>query len=82
MSLTSFVGNKDVRERFKQEFPSPKFSVQKPLLAPPLTKHNILMGTAFDYLLRFYLKRLNPQAVESRWVAENAVGVLFMYKDG
>ena len=83
MSLTSFVrNNKDVRERFKQEFPSLKFSVQKPLLAPPLTKHNILMGTAFDYLLRFYLKRLNPQAVESRWAAENAVGVLFMYKDG
>ena len=72
MSLTSFVGNKDVRERFKQEFPSPKFSVQKPLLAPPLTKHYSLVGTAFDYLLRFYLKRLNPEAVESRWVAEKA----------
>ena len=82
MSLTSFVGNKDVRERFKQEFPSPKFSVQKPLLAPPLTKHYFLMGTAFDYLLRFYLKRLNPEAVETRWVAENAVRVLFMYKEG
>ena len=82
MSLTSFVANKDVRERFKQEFPSPKFSVQKLLLAPPSTKHYSLMGTAFDYLLRFYLKRLNPQAVESRWVAENAVTVLFMYKDG
>jgi hypothetical protein len=40
------------------------------------------MGTAFDYLLRFYLKRLNPQAVERRWVAENAVRVLFMDKDG
>jgi len=39
------------------------------------------MGTAFDYLLRFYLKRLNPQAVERRWVAENVVTV-FMYKDG
>ncbi len=82
MSLTSFVGNKDVRERFKQEFPSPKFSVQKPLLAPALTTHYSLVGTAFDYLLRFYLKRLNPEAVETRWVAENAVTVLFMYKDG
>ncbi len=82
MSLTNFLGNKDVRERFKQEFPSPKFSVQKPLLAPPLTTHYFLVGTAFDYLLRFYLKRLNSQAVESRWVAENAVTVLFMYKDG
>jgi hypothetical protein len=82
VSLTSFLENKDVKEKFKQEFPSPKFSVQKPLLAPPLTTHYSLVGTAFDYLLRFYLKRLNPQAVESRWVAENAVTVLFMYKDG
>jgi len=82
MSLTSFVGNKDVRERFRQEFASPKFSVQKPLLAPPLTTHYFLVGTGFDYLLRFYLKRLNPEAVKRRWVAENAVTVLFMYKDG
>lgn len=82
MGLTSFVGNKDVKERLKQEFPSPKFSVKKPLLAPPLTTHYSLVGTAFDYLLRFYLKRLNPQAVESRWFAENAVTVLFMNKDG
>jgi len=83
MSLTSFVrNNKDVRERFKQEFPSPKFSVQKPLLAPPLTKHYILMGTAFDYLLRFYLKRLNPQAVESRWVAEHSLRTVFEFKEG
>jgi len=82
VSLTSFLENKDVKEKFKQEFPSLKFSVQKPLLAPPLTTHYFLVGTAFDYLLRFYLKHLNPQAVESRWVAENAVTVLFMHKDG
>jgi len=81
MSLTSFVGNKDVRERFKQEFPSPKFSVQKPLSAPPLTKHYFLMGTAFDYLFRFYLKRLNPQAVERRWVAEGAVMIFGKYEN-
>jgi len=81
MSLTSFVGNKDVRERFKQEFPNPKFSFQKPLLAPPLTTHYFLVGTAFDYLLRFYLKRLNPQAVESHWVAEGAVMIFGKYEN-
>jgi hypothetical protein len=31
-----------------------------------------LIGTAFDYVLRFYLKWLNPDAVTSQWVAEHA----------
>jgi len=39
------------------------------------------MGTAFDYLLRFYLKRLNPQAVESRWVAEGAITIFGKYEN-
>jgi len=43
------------------------------LLAPPLTKHYILVGTAFDYLLRFYVERLNPNAITRRWVAELAI---------
>lgn len=34
------------------------------LLAPPLTDHYWLVGTAFDYLLRFYIKFLNPKAIE------------------
>ena len=33
----------------------------------------MLVGTAFDYLLRFYLKRLNPNAIDKTWVAEDAV---------
>lgn len=82
MSLTSFLKNKDVREKFKQEFPKPKFTEKKELLAPPLTKHWSMVGTAFDYLLRFYLKRLNPKAVERPWVAELSPKVLFMFKQG
>ena len=73
MSLTSFLRNKDVRERFRQEFQKPRFSAKKDLLAPPLTKRYSLIGTAFDYLLRFYLKRLNPDAVTKRWVAELSI---------
>ena len=72
MSLTSFLGNNaDVRTRFKQEFHKPIFRVKKELLAPPLTKRYTTVGTAFDYLLRFYVKYLNPDAIDKRyWVAE------------
>lgn len=79
MSLTSFLEIPEVREKFKAEFPKPKFDVRRELLAPPiLGVHPRLVGTAFDYLLRFYAKYLNPQAQEDEcgWVASRAVKVL------
>lgn len=72
MSLTSFLKNQDVKERFRQEFMIPRVAVKKEILAPPLSKRYSLVGTAFDYLMRFYLKWLNPDAITSQWVAELA----------
>ena len=71
MSLTRFVAEKAVKEKLAQEFPKPKIKLDGALLAPPVTKHYSLVGTAFDYLLRFYIKRLNPFAIEGEWVAEH-----------
>lgn len=77
MSLTSFLSsNKDVREKFRQEFGKPKFTSKKDLLAPPLTKQYIVIGIAFDYLMRFYLKDLNPDAITRTWVAERSLQYL------
>lgn len=45
-------------------------------MAPPLTNHYGLVGMAFDYLLRFYIKRLNPDAVEHPWVSEVSLQLL------
>ena len=47
-------------------------------MAPPKTKHSRLVGVAFDYLLRFYLERLNglPYHRENQWVAEKAKNIL------
>lgn len=70
MSLTTFLDNKAVRARFFQEFPKPRFNLKKEILAPPLTKHYGLVGTAFDYLMRFYIEHLNPRTITSKWVAE------------
>lgn len=76
MSLTSFIKIKDVRQAFKREFKKPRLKVQRKLLAPPLTNHYGLVGMAFDYLLRFYIKRLNPDAVEHPWVSEASLQLL------
>ena len=70
MSLTSFIKIKDVKDKFNQEFNKPIFRVKKQILAPPLTKNPQLVGTAFDYLMRFKLKLINPEAITSDWIAE------------
>ena len=51
----------------------PPLPATKDLLAPPLTENAPLIGTAFDYLLRFYLERLNPNAKTRKWVAAQVV---------
>ncbi|MBO9336885.1 MAG: hypothetical protein J7455_19850, partial [Roseiflexus sp.] len=73
MSLTSFLERKDVRDRFRQEFAMPGMKVKRELLAPPLSNRYSLVGTAFDYLARFYVKRLNPHAITRRWIAEQVL---------
>lgn len=70
MSLTSFIATPDVRKRFREEFPRRPVPWKNVPLAPPRTTNYALVGIAFDYLLRFYLRRLNPEAKTSRWVAE------------
>jgi hypothetical protein len=71
VSLTTFVAEKGVKEKFAQEFPMPKIRLEGALLAPPVTNHWSLVGIAFDYLLRFYIKWLNPSAIEGEWIAEH-----------
>ena len=72
MSLTSLLKNRDVKEELRKTFPKPRFRFRKELLAHPLTNHYLTIGSSFDYLMRFYLKRLNPKAITFVWVAEIA----------
>ena len=73
MSLKTFLNNKDVRAKFSAEFTKPKLAVKKESLASPVTRHYSLVGTAFDYLMRFYIKWLNPEATTQEWVAELSI---------
>ncbi len=85
MSLTKLIAEPEVRARLQKMIRKADFGSGQKLLAPPLTKQYTplkasLIGTAFDYLFRFYLKRLNPQAIErERWTAEE---VGFGFFDG
>src|SRR5258706_12398640 len=77
MSLTTFIAKPDVREKFSSEFEKPKFQVRKEIIASPLTKRYSLVGTAFDYLLRFHLEYWHPKFVKKQiWVAEQALKFL------
>lgn len=76
MSLTSFLQRPEVRAGFRSAVTKPAFSCKVPILAPPLTKHYGLVGSAFDYLLRFYLERQNQNAKRYTWVAHLSLTLL------
>lgn len=68
MSLTSFIkGSKEYRDLIRNNFIKPKFSAG-PLLADPKRLNYGLVGTAFDYLLRFKIEREN-KCETTPWVA-------------
>jgi len=82
MSLTSFIKNADVRAKLRETFQKPcdptllRICKTPHNPALPLTNHYSLVGTAFDYLMRFHLKRLNPDAIVSPWIAEIALDII------
>lgn len=72
MSVRSLIANPEVRERLDAILP-PIWKLSLLLRVPPRTNRYGLVGTAFDYALRFELGRRNPHAVSRTWVAEGAV---------
>lgn len=82
MSLTSFVSVPEIRARLRAEFPIQVSFQRGEILATPKTRNYTIVGTAFDYLLRFLIERLNPNSHKKRWVAELAVEQLPGLTDG
>ena len=73
MSLTSFIKIPQVKAVFRKEFPLQPTKLEGEIKAEPVTRNFPLVGTAFDYLLRFYLEQKNPNCITKRWVAETSV---------
>lgn len=78
MSLTSLLADRDVRGLFKATFDFKSFDIGAELKAPPVTRRYSMVGSAFDYLARWWLKRKFPGANEKPWVAEAATSMLRM----
>lgn len=77
MSLTQVIKIKEIKEFLDENFIFPKVKVQAELLAPPLTKNYALVGTAFDYLVRFYVQRVNKSTcLEGKWICEESIEYL------
>lgn len=73
MSVRSLIAVPEVRDRLDQILPAIPKLPSVPLRVSPRTNRFALVGTAFDYALRFELQRLNPHAIARHWVADGAV---------
>jgi len=82
MSLTAFVRTLDVYAKIRPLHPRVSLEVPVPLKVKPRSGHYTLIGTAFDYLLRFELQRRAPQAVTGRWIAEYALDAICWKHNG
>lgn len=76
MSLTSYIKQELVREKIDELYDKPDFDSDSGIKAPPITEKPSLVGTAFDYLMRFWLEYRNPQAQTRKWVAKEALSTL------
>jgi len=81
MSLTSVLSdknNQELRDKLKTEFLRPAFSLKTEIKASPLTNNWGIVGTAFDYLMRFYLQHHNKNTFIQRdtWVADHSYKTL------
>jgi len=76
MSLTTFVRN-GLGNKIYELIPPPRDCPKNiPLLAPPQNDHLSIVGTAFDYLLRAYIKHFHPDAQEDVLVAVRSLEIL------
>lgn len=69
MTLTSFIKVTDVAARLVEAFPLPAGRPEGPMLAEPRTGRHSMIGTAFDYLLRFYIE-MSRGLPRRYWTAE------------
>ncbi len=73
MSLTEFVKQEEVRNRISDEYPNQGDRASEPLKAEWQSENYTLVGTAFDYLLRFWLEKEVTEAHTEPWVARNGI---------
>ncbi len=71
MSVTSLLLCRDVVERLKPLRPPPPRKLAVPIKVVAKSARRSMIGTAFDYILRFEIQRRAPHAADERWVAQH-----------
>lgn len=67
MSLIGFLAAPDVRSKIKPLRPKSPRKISMPLKVEPRSKSYMVVGKAFDYLLRFKLQRRAPHHALNRF---------------
>ncbi len=75
--MTRFLGMQDVKAKLKPLRPKTPREIDVSLKVEPRSRRCGILGTAFDYLLRFELQRRAHHAIDTRWVAELAAELLW-----
>lgn len=78
LSLIRFVQRPDVAGRIKPLRPKMPRKIAATLRVGARSKRYSVVGTAFDYLLRFEMQRLVPDAITRDWVADHAPAKLWI----
>jgi hypothetical protein len=77
MGLLPFIRTPEVKAKLKLLRPKAARKIGVPLLVEPQSKRFMLVGSAFDYLLRFELQRRAPHTLTDKWTAEYAPEILW-----
>jgi hypothetical protein len=82
--LKKYICLPEVRNQLRLVRPKQSRCLNLPLIAPPQTDHYLLVGGAFDYLLRYEIQRLAPDVVQSQpWeISERALDFIFHNQQG
>ncbi len=77
MSLTSFLKTPGIAARCAEFFPFEEQRFPWPTLAPRLSSNPQLIGTAFDYIVRFHLQKWSaPRKFAVEWIAATGLSRL------
>jgi hypothetical protein len=82
VSLTSFLDMPEVTAKLKSFRPNLPRRIPAQVRVEPRSNSYTMVGTAFDYLLRFELQRRAPHAISERWVSEHVPGVVWKADKG
>lgn len=84
MSLVSILRDKrrqNIKNWFKHNFPNPGLKDKLDILIPQThSSYAGEIGTAFDYLFRFNIERINKKTLTNKnnWIAENGLKRIFL----